>query len=615
MKKITLLFSMVLMAHVSQAQDCTPGTSYSQNFEGVTVPALPECTALVNAGTGNNWVTVNNPGNGFTSKTLQYTSNANAADAWFFTKGVQIIAGTYYKVSYRYGNNSATTTEKLKVTFGSAPTVAGVTSNFADHPAVTGGEAVLANVDFFNAPTTGVYYFGFNAYSIAGQGNLYVDDFTIEPLTCGLPSELTASAITSNSATISWLPPTTGNSSTISVYQYAAVTTGTPPADGTYNPGPSVDLTDLTPGTTYFVFARTLCGPVWSDWSEPVIFTPPPCASTTVPYTQDFESATVPGIPDCTVAINTGTGNNWVTTNNPGNDFTSKTLQYSGNANPADAWFFTQGIELTAGTYYKVSYKFGNNSATTTESLKVTFGTNPSPSFVTSNIADHPAVIEGAAASFGVDFFNVEESGAYYFGFNAYSEASQSNLYVDDFSIEVLECGIPHNLSVTDISEGLATLEWEDPVTGNSDTITVYQVAVTETNEEPQESQIVSVPALSVMTAVEPGTTYYVYVRTQCGPIWSDWVMISFTTDELSIGENNFKGFNYHPNPVTNILTLENATEIEKVEVYNITGQLILQQSNTTQAAAINMSSLAGGAYFVTVYSGNETKRLKVIKQ
>jgi hypothetical protein len=91
--------------------------------------------------------------------------------------------------------------------------------------------------------------------------------------------------------------------------------------------------------------------------------------------------------------------------------------------------------------------------------------------------------------------------------------------------------------------------------------------------------------------------------------------MISFTTEEeLGVGQTNFKGFSYHPNPVTNILTLDNTTEIEKVEVYNITGQLILQQNSNTQTAEINMSSLAGGAYFVTVYSGNETKRLKIIK-
>jgi hypothetical protein len=153
---------------------------YSQNFESVTPPAIPICTSIQNAGTGNNWATVNNPGAGFTSKTLRYAYNsANAANAWFFTQGVNLSAGTSYRLTFRYGNNSTFYVEKLKVAYGSAADYTAMTNLLLDFPTINQNAAQSALHEFTPA-SAGTYYFGFNCYSVADQFNLYVDDILIE---------------------------------------------------------------------------------------------------------------------------------------------------------------------------------------------------------------------------------------------------------------------------------------------------------------------------------------------------------------------------------------------------------------------------------------------------
>ena len=585
---------------------------YTLDFESATVPGMADCTTLQDA--GNNWVTVNNPGHGFDSKALHYDGNDGAANAWLFTRGINLAAGTFYKVSYKYGNDSTTQTEKLKVTFGNSPNAEPAPNTFADHE-ITGGEPGTSEVEFFNVPTSGTYYFGFNAHSDSGQGSLYVDDFVIEEMDCGVPSGMTVTNVTHNSAVLGWAAPTTGNSGTISVYQYAVVTTDAPPAEGTFNPGMSVNLEDLDANTTYYVFMRTQCGPIWSGWTESLAFTTAGCEAANVPYTLDFESAAVPAMPDCTTLHTADTGNDWVTVNNPGNGFTSKTLHYEGTAEAANAWLFTQGINLATGTYYKVSYKYGNDSTTQTEKLRVTLGNSPNAMPVPANFAEHTAITGGEPVNHAVEFFNVGSSGIYYFGFNAFSESGNGSLYVDDFLIEEMECGTPSNVTVSDVTDTTATVNWQAPTTGNSTTISVYQYAYSTENTPPAEGTFE--PGLTAdLDELTPETTYYVFTRTQCGPIWSDWTVTEFTTGEtLGTANNTFAGLKVYPNPVKDIVTVTGSTAIDAVEIYNITGQLVHRQGINGQTADISMQKLAAGAYFLNIYANGEVKRVKLIKE
>jgi hypothetical protein len=51
--------------------------------------------------------------------------------------------------------------------------------DLADYPSITGSSAQTENLEF-TVPETGVYYFGFHAYSALNQFYLYIDDIVID---------------------------------------------------------------------------------------------------------------------------------------------------------------------------------------------------------------------------------------------------------------------------------------------------------------------------------------------------------------------------------------------------------------------------------------------------
>src|SRR5690606_33979473 len=81
-------------------------------------------------------------------------------------------------------NNSTSFTERLKVAMGTSPTAAAMeTANggtlIADYPSIKDKQAHSVVDIAFTPATTGVYYLGFNAYSIADQFRLYLYDIIV----------------------------------------------------------------------------------------------------------------------------------------------------------------------------------------------------------------------------------------------------------------------------------------------------------------------------------------------------------------------------------------------------------------------------------------------------
>lgn len=93
------------------------------------------------------------------------------------------------------------------------------------------------------------------------------------------PTSLTSSLVTSTTATISWVAATPAPSNG---YQYyvttsaAAPTAGTTPTDVVTVAPWSVNLTSLTPNTTYYFWVRSNCGALQSGWAGPGTFVTPP---------------------------------------------------------------------------------------------------------------------------------------------------------------------------------------------------------------------------------------------------------------------------------------------------------------------------------------------------
>jgi hypothetical protein len=84
------------------------------------------------------------------------------------------------------------------------------------------------------------------------------------------------------------------------------------------------------------------------------------------------------------------------------------------------------------------------------------------------------------------------------------------------------------------------------------------------------------------------------------------------------IKENNFsKNISVFPVPASDMITIENLTSAkdEIISIYNIQGQLLLQQSMRQSKTQINISSFDKGVYFVRVLGADINVVKKIIKE
>lgn len=95
----------------------------------------------------------------------------------------------------------------------------------------------------------------------------------------------------------------------------------------------------------------------------------------------------------------------------------------------------------------------------------------------------------------------------------------------------------------------------------------------------------------------------------------SNFVTTIQECQSLSISEFILQDISIFPNPVDNILNIENNTEktIKKVNLYNAFGNLVLSKEKFF--IQLDLSSLVSGLYFLSVQSENESKVFKVVKK
>jgi hypothetical protein len=275
---------------------------YSQNFEGVITPAIPNCnSALVVSGalmvTQNNTST---PFYGFNSKNA-ITQGALAQNTWYFTQAISVTAGDIaaaggsFRLGYTYGGSREQTffEQKMRVYIGSAASVVGMTTLLADHNSIK--LSPINGVINFAIAVPGVYYIGFNGYAAASNGYLQLDNITLDYSSCKPPTALTSGQVTSSSAIIAWTAPTPLPAGG---YQFYVSTSSTAPIASTFPSGSTAagvtlsPLTALAASTTYYFWVRSDCGGEVSIWSNSGTFTTPaPYVVTCTPsgfgFTQD----------------------------------------------------------------------------------------------------------------------------------------------------------------------------------------------------------------------------------------------------------------------------------------------------------------------------------------
>ncbi len=90
---------------------------------------------------------------------------------------------------------------------------------------------------------------------------------------------------------------------------------------------------------------------------------------------------------------------------------------------------------------------------------------------------------------------------------------------------------------------------------------------------------------------------------------------IDITTTALANDSFGFKNLKVYPNPVTNILNIENAQKITKITIINMLGQELITKNFDDFKTEVDFSELQSGNYFAKVYSNNSEQTIKIVKK
>ena len=405
-------------------------------------------------------------------------------------------------------------------------------------------------IDTVNNSTTGTFelmeiplnnYTGDAAYvamklmNSSSTYSVYIDDVVLDVIpTCMKPQNLTSTAATNTSITLSWTPGGNENNWNIE-YGPAGFTQGTGTTmTGVTNP---VTISNLSPSTSYTFYVQADCsGGDLSHWSLPYSTNTECGAVATLPYTESFDSygtgsTSSPNIyPTCWEKINT---------------YSSERpfINSGGHSAPGCLYFYAG----TSGTYnIAITPEF--DASISINTLKAKFwhkGSNSSDRLivgVTSSITDansfvpvDTVYISTTSASTWheceVSFANYSGNGHYIAFKNEYT-TTYAYAYIDDLIIEEdttlappTECNVPTGLASANVIYNAADVNW---TAGGTETAWNVQYKTGSANWTTVSANAATYH-LSGLTAQ---TTYQVRVQAVCSNTeTSDWTApISFTT-------------------------------------------------------------------------------------
>ncbi|MGB1317492.1 MAG: fibronectin type III domain-containing protein, partial [Flavobacteriales bacterium] len=319
-----------------------------------------------------------------------------------------------------------------------------------------------------------------------------------------LPSALTSSAVSNNTATVSWTAAASGTDYDV----YYSTTNTTPGA----TPSPLIDvagavttgLSSLTQNTTYYYWVRTDCGSGdVSTWVGPESFTTA-CDPVTA-FVEDFEGTTGTVFPDCWNQVGaTGTAN---PQDNAGINGARNLYMYNGatvamrpvsNAGANTHWLrFMQRGNFSSGQQVNVGYLTDPNDASSFVAVTNFTTTSTTASELTIDLGSAPGANQILA-------FQADGT----FG---------SSFLIDDVNWEQKPpCpDAPSALVSSAVTTNSATVGWTAAATG-----TDYDVYVSQTNTTPGASPtVIDVTGATStgLSSLTDNTTYYYWVRTDCG--------------------------------------------------------------------------------------------------
>jgi Metallo-peptidase family M12/Secretion system C-terminal sorting domain len=122
------------------------------------------------------------------------------------------------------------------------------------------------------------------------------------------------------------------------------------------------------------------------------------------------------------------------------------------------------------------------------------------------------------------------------------------------------------------------------------------------------------IPGPFVSTAVDGSLTVKFY--SDQGVIDSGYIATITCSPRLNTNSSNYIDFSYYPNPSNGKVIINSKTAINQIQVYNVTGQLLLDNNLNDTAINVDISAFAQGTYFFKLkFDGNKEANFKILRR
>jgi len=633
MKKITLL----LMITTFVTNSLHAQTYFSEGFELGVPPAGWTDEAGSGADEGNLWVSSSiNFNEGAASAWFEDYNGNN--DRWLISPDIDLSSSvtpifTYYEAIL---NGSFGDTHEVYYSTNYSGSGAAATAKWELLNGTLGVDGFWAKIGPYELPASANVYIAFR-YVGNFADDWFIDTILIEESpACPEVSQLFADSITDVSADMSWnaISAATGYNWEVQPDGVAQGTAAAPASGSTATTEFSTGNV-LQPETPYDIYIQTDCsGDGTSDYFGPISFT-----TTATPPSNDLLENAIAVVCDGNYTGDT-TNANFTETDAPdgfgaSNDTRNIWYSYTGSGTQEDVT-----VDLCASGYDTAFIVY-----TGTSGNLVAVGGND----------DNAAVCGSGFRSYGS--FLSDGSTTYYINVNGYSGTTglvdmtiscasttppPSNDEVGDAVALTLDASVQGTTegatqdgsqdqpacdpfgSIADVWYTVTLAEEGDlqivtTISGNSDqaNVTVYT-----SDSGLEEDEVIAFCSDAGAGETVSGNlvagTYYIRV-------WSDGVASTRTEGTFDIVANftglsindfdNPKLFQYYPNPVKNVLTLNGQRNIESIYIYNMLGQEVMYSQPQALDSQLDMSKLQSGTYFMQVTVGTTIQTVRVIKQ
>ena len=466
-------------------------------------------------------------------------------------------------------------------------------------------------------------------------------DYTIHVGTstsCGVPTGLAATSVTSTSAVLNWAEPTgsVGSEYVVSTVSSAPTGSGTQTTALTYSP------TGLTPSTVYYAWVRDSCGASsLSAWVSTTFTTTATVVTTCNPVT----GLTVTGITTNSAVLNwtavsgslgyqwvvntsaadpTGSGTNTTLTTATATGLSPTTAYYAHVRDSCGVGDFSAWVTVPFNTLTSTCplVVLNTPSAITTTSATISWtAISGSAGYV--YVVDNSVTPPTGGGTFttltSVNVTGLTSGTTYYAHVRDSCSAGNESAWVTTFFTTLAGaggCNAVTSLTASGVTSSSAVINWTMASGAIGAEYVVDMIPTDPTG--PGTGTTASTYTATGHTAL---TTYYAHVRDSCGATsLSAWVTIPIVTTapagvaSVASGDFNVSAF---PNPVKDELTIKiiGAGSVGQVELIDISGKMIRTVHTDNSEINMSMNGLPSGIYFIRYIDATHTQTIKISKQ